>query len=91
MARIDIRRKHGNSLKAAKAAVDKTANAIASKFAIVSEWHGNVLRFQRSGVEGHIEVTTTELHVFAELSFLFGMMKPLIEEEIERQFDRNFG
>jgi len=29
--------------------------------------------------------------VHAELGFLFGMMKPMIEEEINKQLDRNFG
>ena len=91
MARIDIRRKHGSSLKEAKAAVDKTAKAIGKKFDITSTWEGDTLHFQRSGVDGHIEVTKNDVHVRAELGFLFGMMKPMIEEEIGRQLDKNFG
>src|SRR5262249_21507024 len=67
MAKIDIRRKHGSSLKAAKAAVEKTAKAIGKKFAISSEWEGDTLHFQRSGVDGHIAVTKSEVHVYAEL------------------------
>ena len=91
MAKIDIRRKHGSSLKEAKAAVDKTAKAIAKKFEITSRWEEDTLHFQRSGVDGHIKVTLHEVHVRAELGFLFGMMKLMIEEEIERQLDKNFG
>jgi len=91
VARIDIRRKHGRSLKEAKAAVDKTAKAIGKKFDITSAWEGDTLHFQRSGVDGHIDVTKTEVHVHAELGFLFGMMKAMIEEEIGRQLDKNFG
>ena len=91
MARIDIRRKHGRSLKDAKAAVDKAAQAIAQKFEIISQWEGDTLHFQRSGVDGHIAVTKVEVHVYADLGFLFGMMKPMIEEEIGRQLDKNFG
>jgi len=91
MATIDIRRKHGSSLKTAKAAVDKTAKAIAKKFAITSEWEGDTLHFQRHGVDGHIEVSKAEIHVRAELGFLFGMMKPMIESEIQKQLDENFG
>ena len=34
MSKIDIRRKHGQSIKAAKAAVDKTVAAIAKKFGV---------------------------------------------------------
>ena len=91
MAKIDIRRNHGSSMKDAKAAVDKTAKAIGKKFDITSRWEGDTLHFQRSGVDGHIEITKHDVHVHAELGFLFGMMKPMIEEEINKQLDRNFG
>ena len=88
MSSIDIRRKHGRSLKQAKAAVDKTAAAMGKKFDIESEWHGNTLQFSRPGVSGSIHVTPTEVHVAAELGFLLGMLKPAIEKEIVHQLDR---
>jgi len=91
MAKIDIRRRHKLSHKAAKSAVDKTAKAIGKKFAIHSEWEGDTLHFQRSGVDGHIHVTKAEVHVYAELGFLLGMMQPMIEAEIKKQLDENFG
>ena len=91
MSKIDIRRKHGQSHKAAKAAVDKTVAAIAKKFGVHSEWEGDTLHFQRSGVNGWIKVNKTDVHVTAELGFLVGMMKPQIEAEIEAQLDKNFG
>jgi putative polyhydroxyalkanoate system protein len=90
MSKIDIRRKHGSSLKAAKAAVDKTAQAMGKKFAIESEWEGDTLHFQRSGVNGKIHVTKVEVRVHAELGFLLGMMRTAIESEIEKQLDENF-
>jgi putative polyhydroxyalkanoate system protein len=91
MSSIDIRRKHGKSLKAAKAAVQKTAGAIGKKFAITSEWDGDTLHFSRGGVNGRIHVGKTEVHVHAELGFLLGALKPMIEAEIEKQLDANFG
>jgi putative polyhydroxyalkanoate system protein len=91
MAHIDLRRSHGGTLKAAKAAVTRTAAAIGKKFAIDSAWDGDTLHFSRSGVDGRIAVTKSEIHVYAELGFLLGMMKPAIEQEIERQLDKNFG
>jgi len=91
MSSIEIRRKHGQSLKEAKAAVDKTAAAIGKKFDIESEWSGNTLKFSRSGVSGSIHVTATEVHVNAELGFLLGMLKPAIEKEIVQQLDKQFG
>jgi putative polyhydroxyalkanoate system protein len=91
MPSIDIRRKHGRSLKEAKAAVDKTAAAIGSKFDIDSSWSGNTLTFSRAGVNGVIRVSASEVHVSADLGFLLGMMRPVIEREIEEQLDRQFG
>jgi len=91
MSSIDIRRKHGKSLKQARASVDKAAAAIGSKFDIESRWSGDTLQFSRSGVAGAIHVTPTEVHVTAELGFLLGMLKPAIEKEIAQQLDKQFG
>ena len=91
MPSIDIRRKHGKSLKQARAAVDKTAAAIGQKFDIDSEWSGDTLNFSRPGVSGAIHVTDSEVHVTADLGFLLGMLKPSIEKEIEQQLDKQFG
>ena len=90
MASIDIRRKHGLSLKQAKAAVTKTASAIGKKFDIQSEWEGDTLHFSRGGVNGTIAVTAASVHVHAELGFLMGALKPMIEAEINRVLDENF-
>ncbi len=91
MSSIDIRRKHGHSVKRAKAAVNETAEAFAKKFDIESAWSGNTLKFSRPGVEGRIRITDDEIHVTAELGFLLGMLKPAIEREIERHLDDHFG
>jgi putative polyhydroxyalkanoate system protein len=91
MSKIDIRRKHGKSLKAARTAVEKTADAIGRKFAIASAWSEDTLTFSRGGVTGRIRVSKTEVHVYAELGFLLGTLKPMIEAEIHRQLDKNFG
>lgn len=91
MANIDIRRRHRQSLKQARAAVDRTAAAIGAKFDIHSQWSGDTLTFRRHGVNGSIRVTATEVHVSAELGFLLGMLKPAIEREIEQQLDEQFG
>lgn len=91
MANIDIRREHRGSLKTAKEAVTRTATALGNKFALNHAWEGNTLRFQRFGVSGTILVTSTEVHVQAQLGFLFAGLKPLIENEIEGQLNKSFG
>ncbi len=88
MPSIDIRRKHKHTLKEAKEAVKKTAQAIGKKFDITSKWNGNTLNFERPGASGEIHVTASEVHVTAELGFMLGMLKPMIEQEIERHLDK---
>jgi putative polyhydroxyalkanoate system protein len=88
MASIDIRRPHGKTHAEARALVDKTADSLSKKFGVASEWAGDTLHFRRSGVIGRIEVTKTELIVHAELGFLLGAMKPMIEREIKVQLDK---
>jgi putative polyhydroxyalkanoate system protein len=88
MASIDIRRKHGKTPEEARALVDNTANSLSKKFGVASEWQGDTLHFSRSGVNGQIQVTKTELIVHAELGFLLGAMKPMIEREIEAHLDK---
>ena len=87
MAVIDIRRKHDSGIKSAKAAVEKVAKAIAKEYGIVHHWDGNDLHFDRSGVKGRIAVAKDEIHVHAELGFMMGAFKPVIEREIERRLD----
>ena len=88
MASIDIRRVHGKTPAEARALVDKTADSMGKKFGVTSEWDGDTLHFRRSGVNGRIQVTKTEVIVHAELGFLLGAMKPVIEREIESQLDK---
>ena len=45
MAVIDIHRKHGRSIKEAKAAVERVAKAIAKEYGITHRWDGNTLNF----------------------------------------------
>jgi len=91
MAAIDIRRKHGRTIKDAKAAVERVAKAIAKEYGIGHEWDGNVLSFGRSGVTGTISVAKHDVHIHAELGFLLGALRGVIEREIVNQLDAEFG
>jgi putative polyhydroxyalkanoate system protein len=90
MATISIRRKHGQTLQQARALVDKTATSMGKKFGLSSEWEDDTLHFKRSGVDGTIQVTHTDIVVHATLGFLAGAMKPTIEREINAQLDKHF-
>ncbi|HSS06089.1 MAG TPA: polyhydroxyalkanoic acid system family protein, partial [Rhodanobacteraceae bacterium] len=61
------------------------------EYGISHRWDGNTLNFSRTGVNGTIGVAKTDVHIHAELGFLMGALKPVIEREIVRQLDDEFG
>ncbi|NCT66135.1 MAG: polyhydroxyalkanoic acid synthase [Rhodanobacteraceae bacterium] len=86
---IDIHRPHVHGIAAAKAAVERVAEAIATEYGLTRRWHGDELHFDRHGVKGRIAVAEHDVRVHIELGFLLGALKPVIEREIERQLDRH--
>lgn len=91
MPSIHICRKHKKPFKDAKAAVEKVASEVAEKFDLTHDWKGNTLHFERSGVSGQIVLEKDVLHVTVELGFLLSLLKPQIEQEIEKRLDQHFG
>jgi putative polyhydroxyalkanoate system protein len=87
MAVIDIKRKHALGTETVRSAVERVAQKIAGEYGMDHRWQGDRLEFKRSGVHGHIALAKNELHVRVELGFLMGALKPLIQQEIERQLD----
>ncbi len=91
MSHIDIRRKHSRPLKQARAAIERVAEHISEKFDVEYGWNGNSLEFSRGGVDGHIAVSSKEIHVTATLGFLMSAIRGPIEREIQRYLDEEFG
>jgi putative polyhydroxyalkanoate system protein len=90
MADISLQRKHKLGLKKAKEAAQKVADDLAESFDMESEWDGNTLIFERSGVNGQMVVTKDGIAVDAKLGFLLSAFKPKIEEHINQNFDKYF-
>lgn len=91
MSRIDIRHDHDLPHARARKAVQEVANKLAERFEFHSHWEGDVLHFNRGGVEGAIELLPKQLRVTAHLGFLMSAFKGRIEEEIRRVLDERFG
>ena len=91
MTDIDIRRSHQLPLKDAKAKVEQIAERIAERFNVDYGWRGNTLEFTRSGVDGRIAVTTSDLRVSVRLGFLLFALRSAIEREIDSTIDKHFG
>jgi len=88
MSDIVFIRNHALPIAKAKALVQKAAHALAAEHDLESEWHGNTLRFQRSGVNGQIHVTDSKIHLDVSLGFLLKPFKAKFVGEIERNLDK---
>lgn len=90
MPSIRVERQHSKPLNAAKAAVERVAKNMAERFDVEYEWQGSTLHFQRSGVDGHIELGKHTVRVEANLSFLLSALKGTVERSIHEYIDREF-
>jgi len=88
---IRIRRAHSRPLEDARRAAEKMAKQLRKDFDLDYAWDGDVLRFERSGVDGALHVTTKEVRLEAKLGFLLAFLKPRIETEVEAQLDKHLG
>jgi len=88
MADIKMIKYHALPLTKAKQLVQKAADGLGKEYDLASEWHGDTLRFHRSGVEGQMKVTASEIHLDVTLGFLLKPFRSKFVEHIEHNFDR---
>ncbi len=87
MSDIKLIKPHSLPLAKAKELAQKAADSLATEYNLVSEWHGNTLRFHRSGVDGQMQVSESEIRLDLTLGFLLKAFKGKIADHIERNFD----
>lgn len=90
MSQIDINHAHTMAPERAREAVQELADKLTERFGVTCHWEGDILHFDRSGIEGRIAVLPSQLRVTAELGFLFAAMKGPIESELRRVLDKRF-
>jgi putative polyhydroxyalkanoate system protein len=90
MATIELKRDHTLGMKKARAAAQRVADEMEREFGMTSEWDGDVLRFERTGVHGELVVGRNHVELHAKLGFLLSAFKGRIEETIHRNFDEYF-
>ena len=88
MADIRMIKYHALPLSKAKELVQKAADDLGAEYDLTSEWHGDTLRFHRTGVDGQMKVTASEIHLDVTLGFLLKPLKSRFVEAIEHNFDR---
>ena len=90
MSDIKIRRAHSMPHDKARAAAEKMAKRLQKEFDLDYEWDGDVLVFERSGVNGELTVASKHVEMEVKLGFLLKMMKPTIERHINDNLDQIF-
>jgi putative polyhydroxyalkanoate system protein len=90
MSRIDIQHPHSMNPAHARQAVQEIADKLAARFGVEWRWNGDILDFNRSGIDGRIALLPDRLHVSAQLGFLLSAMKGPIEAEIRRVLQERF-
>jgi len=88
MSDIVFIRSHVLPIAKARALVQKAADHLAAEHHLENEWHGNTLHFQRSGVNGKIHVTDSNIHLDVSLGLLLKPFKAKFVGEIERNLDK---
>jgi putative polyhydroxyalkanoate system protein len=88
MADIKMIKYHALPLARAKELVQQAADDLGAEYDLTSEWHGDTLRFHRSGVEGQMKVSASEIDLAVTLGFLLKPFKARFVEAIEHNFDR---
>ncbi|QYR53824.1 polyhydroxyalkanoic acid system family protein [Lysobacter soyae] len=84
MAHIHLRHAHPLDDAKARKAIDEIAKKLSEKLGVVTQWEGNALNFQRTGVQGKITMHPGELEIDAKLGMLFSAMKGTVESELKR-------
>ena len=91
MADIHIRRAHSMQLKKARAATEDFAKRLNEKFDLQSEWDGDTLHFERSGVSGALALTKDSVTIDLTLGFLLSAFAGKMEGHIKDNLDQLFG
>jgi putative polyhydroxyalkanoate system protein len=88
MSDINLIRSHSLSIPKAKALVQRAADGLGSEYELESEWHGNTLRFRRSGVDGQMLVTDSKIELNVTLGLLMKPFKGQFVHQIGQELDK---
>lgn len=91
MSDIDIHAYHTMDHEHARRAADELSRDLAQKFDIRYQWDGDVIHFQRQGVQGRIEVAEQEILIQARLGLMLALLRGPIESEVRRYLTDEFG
>jgi putative polyhydroxyalkanoate system protein len=91
MSHIVIHRDHTLTLDQARQAAEIIASQLADRYEISHHWQDNSLHFERSGINGQIDLEPGAIRIDARLGFLLAPLKHQLEQHIHRELDERFG
>lgn len=91
MADIHIVQVHSLTPTKAREAAQKVADKMAAEYDLACAWDGDVLRFERSGVEGSLTLASRQAQMDLKLGFLFSAFSAKIESKIAENMQKVFG
>jgi len=90
MPNVHIVQEHTLTPKKAREAAEKVAAKLAEEFDMAYAWDGDVLNFERSGVNGTLTLSKHKAEMLIKLGFLFGAFAPLIEAKATEKMKKVF-
>lgn len=91
MTTISMQRAHHLTHDDAIKAADKVVAGLAQKYGIRSQWRGDTLHIDGSGVTGTLEVTPQNLALNLTLGIMVAMFKGVIVSTIEEKLGEVLG
>ncbi|MES2740224.1 MAG: polyhydroxyalkanoic acid system family protein [Pseudomonadota bacterium] len=91
MADITIVQEHSLTPTQARAAAQRVADKMAQQYDLACQWQGDVLRFERSGVEGTLTLEQASAQLHIKLGFLFSAFSSSIESQVADNMVKVFG
>ena len=90
MSDINIVQEHHLAPEQARAAAQQVADKLSEQFELTSRWDGDVLRFERSGVNGTLSLLPNEAQLDITLGFPISAFAAQIESKVADKMRRVF-
>ncbi len=91
MADISIVQAHSLSPAKAREAAQKVADKMARDYQLACQWDENVLKFERSGVQGALTLGGQQAEMVIRLGFLMSAFSSTIEAKVAENMRKVFG
>lgn len=90
MSEISIVQEHNLSAEQAREAAQQVAQRIAAEYGLACKWDGDVLRFERSGVEGALSLEGQRAALRIRLGFFMAAFASAIEAKVAEKMRKVF-